>query len=153
MRLFLLPITRSRTLLYCQRLDALHQAAGEKQGIVDRVTARAARTWADWERRESGWQRTVVRYGNAAFRRIPYQEWGLKSVPPLSAKRRRQELAAAEGERNRVELVFPESVIPKSEAEGVLQRLGSERDALHRQRLIWCIVGMPITAPIAIIPV
>src|SRR5262245_10007468 len=105
MRLFLFPISTRRTLLYCQRLEA---ATTERQGWVDRITARAAKLWTSWEKQEGGWQKRVVTYGNHAFRRIPYEEWGLKSVPPLSARRKDEELR---GER-KIELVFPGSVIP-----------------------------------------
>lgn len=98
---------------------------------------------------ERGWQRKVVDYGNQAFRRIPFQEWGLKSVPPLSARRRDDELRG----RDKVELVFPPAAIPEHKAEGVLRTLATERQALHRQRLLWCFVGMPITAPLGLVPV
>ncbi|SPN99631.1 uncharacterized protein DNG_02483 [Cephalotrichum gorgonifer] len=147
MRLVLLPISSKRTLLYCIRTT--QATPGRPLSFVDKTTARVAKVWADWERKESGWQRKVVEYGNHALRRIPYQEWGLKSVPPLSARRRSEELTG----KDKVELVFPGSVLGLGEAEKVLHRLGSERDALHRMRLMWCFIGMPITAPVALIPV
>lgn len=146
MRLFLLPLTNNRTLLYCQRI---HVATSEKQGIVDKVTNKAAKVWAGWEKREKGWQRKVVEYGNYALRRIPYEEWGLKSVPPISARKKDLELKG----NTKVELHFPKSVIPASKAESLIMRLATERDALHRKRLRWCIVGMPITAPFVLVPV
>jgi len=146
MRFVLLPISTKRTLLYCIRNN---EAAKQRAGLADKVTTKVASLWASWERREGGWQRKVVDYGNHALRRIPFQEWGLKSVPPLSSKRQRELLASGE----KVELSFPPSVIPPSEAENVLRTLGTEREALHRMRLIWCFVGMPVTAPVALIPV
>jgi hypothetical protein len=145
MRLFLLPVSTRRTLLYCKRLNV---ATTDKPGLVDRATNRAAKLWADWEKRDKGWQKQVVNWGNTAFRRIPYQEWGLKSVPPLSARRKDDELKGKET----VELVFPSSLIPVHQVEAVLAKLGSEREALHRKRLIWCLIGMPITAPFALVP-
>lgn len=145
MRLVLLPITTNRTLLYCIRTN---QSTPGRHGLVDKVSARVASVWAGWERRESGWQRKIVDYGNHALRRIPYQEWGLKSVPPLSRRRRVDEMAGKEP----VELAFPGSVIAPGEAAGILRRLGTEREALHRMRLMWCCVGMPLTAPVALLP-
>lgn len=145
MRLVLLPISTRRTLLYCIRTNT---ASPRRPNLADRVSAKVAGVWAAWERREAGWQRRVVDYGNHALRRIPYQEWGLKSVPPLSARRRGDELAR----REPVELAFPGAVIGEGQAEGILRKLGTEREAHHRMRLIWCFVGMPITAPVALVP-
>ncbi|KAF7523888.1 hypothetical protein G7054_g11623 [Neopestalotiopsis clavispora] len=146
MRLYLLPISTRRTLLYCQKFNT---NTAESKTYVDKTTAWAAKTWASWEKKDSGWQKTIVNYGNQAFRRIPYEEWGLKSVPPLSTKRREEELLG----KDKVEVVFPDTAIPTSKALGILQTLATERASLHRQRLIWCIVGMPISAPFALVPV
>ncbi|KAJ2977758.1 hypothetical protein NUW58_g7710 [Xylaria curta] len=146
MRLFLLPISTRRTLLYCQKLQKL---PSEKQPLVDKITLRAARLWAGWEKKESGWQKTVVKYGNRALRRIPYEEWGLKSVPTLSARRREEELLGKEKHH----LIFPESIIAASRAPQILHTLATERESLHRTRMIWCFVGMPITAPFALVPI
>ncbi|KAJ3579947.1 hypothetical protein NPX13_g614 [Xylaria arbuscula] len=146
MRLFLLPISTRRTLLYCQKLQAL---PSEKQPWVDKITLRAAKLWADWEKKESGWQKSVVKYGNTALRRIPYEEWGLKSVPTLSARRREEEILGKEKHH----LIFPQSVIPAERAPEVLRVLATEREGLHRSRMIWCFIGMPISAPFALVPI
>jgi hypothetical protein len=146
MRLYLLPLSTRRTLLYAKRIEA--KTAPQNRTYADKGTAWAAKTWASWEKMESGWKRKVVDYGNYAFRRIPYEEWGLKSVPPLSSRDKNN----VEG-REKVELCFPSSVIPPSKAEGILKTLATERQALHRKRLVWCIVGMPITIPFALVPI
>jgi hypothetical protein len=145
MRLFLLPLSTRRTLLYAKR----GHINKHDHGYVDRAADFAAKKWAEWEKMESGWKRKVVDYGNHAFRRIPYEEWGLKSVPPLTSRRRAEELE----DRKRVEVVFPWSVIPPNNALGILKTLATERQALHRKRLIWCCIGMPITIPFALVPV
>ncbi|KAF7560610.1 hypothetical protein G7046_g3530 [Stylonectria norvegica] len=146
MKLYLLPISTRRTLLYAARLNA---TATQDASYLDKGATWAAKLWAKWEKKESGWQRKVVDYGNQAFRRIPYEEWGLKSVPPLSSRRRAEEITGKE----KVELCFPSSVVPVHKAEGILRTLATERQALHRKRLIWCFVGMPISAPFALVPV
>ncbi|KAL2255482.1 hypothetical protein VTK26DRAFT_3265 [Humicola hyalothermophila] len=146
MRLYLLPISTRRTLLYCQKLNA---PAAEQQTWSDWLQAKAARTWSGWEQKESGWQKSVATYGNRALRRIPYQEWGLKSVPPLSQRRRQVELKG----NGMVEVVYPKSLLAMDSVPKLLHTLSTEREALHKSRLFWCFVGMPITAPIALIPV
>ncbi|KAH6632759.1 mitochondrial K+-H+ exchange-related-domain-containing protein [Chaetomium tenue] len=146
MRLYLLPISTRRTLLYCQHLNL---PASEKPTWSNWLQAKAARTWSGWEKQEKGWQKSVVNYGNQALRRIPYEEWGLKSVPPLSQRRRQVELKGAE----KVEVVYPKSLLAMDKVPQILKSLATEREALHKKRLIWCFVGMPITAPVAIVPV
>jgi hypothetical protein len=146
MRLFLLPISTRRTLLYCQRLNV---ANTEPQGWIDKSTTKAASLWASWEKKESGWQRKVVDYGNKALKRIPYEEWGLKSVPPLSTRREKEELSSKE----KIEVVFPSSLIRAESVLDILKTLGTERQSLHQKRMIWSFVGMPIVAPFALVPV
>jgi hypothetical protein len=146
MRLYLLPISTRRTLLYCQRLNA---PTSEKQTWSDWLQAKAARTWSGWEKKDSGWQKSVVGYGNQVLRRIPYEEWGLKSVPPLSQRRMQVELKGTE----KVEVVYPKTLLAMDKVPKLLHALATEREALHKRRLIWCFIGMPITAPIALLPV
>ncbi|KAK3687263.1 mitochondrial K+-H+ exchange-related-domain-containing protein [Podospora appendiculata] len=146
MRLYLIPISTRRTLLYCQKLDV---AASEKQTLADKIQSKAARTWASWEQKEKGWQKSVVNYGNYAFRRIPYEEWGLKSVPPLSQRRKETEVNGTE----KVEVVYPKTLLSMDRVPRVLETLATERESLHRKRMIYCLIGMPISAPVALIPV
>jgi hypothetical protein len=146
MRLYLLPISTRRTLIYCQRINV---TVSEQQTLIDKATRRAAKLWANWEKKDSGWQKKVVELGNKALKRIPYEEWGLKSIPPLSARRKEDELSGKE----EVSVYFPPLLIPKQSVTDVLSILGTEREALHKSRLIYSIVGMPLTAPIALIPV
>jgi len=146
MRLFLLPISTRRTLIYAQRLEII---TPEQQSWLDKGTKIAAKVWAKWEKKESGWQKKVVDYGNQAMKRIPYEEWGLKSIPPLSAKVQKEQLARKE----KIEVSFPTTLIPEENVLEVLRKLGTERQNFHRSTMIWCFVGMPVTAPVALIPV
>src|ERR1700726_1446014 len=130
MRLFLLPISTRRSLIYCQRLNAV---LSEQQSLIDKGTARAAKLWASWEKKESGWQKKIVELGNKALKRIPYEEWGLKSIPPLSARRRVEELSG----KGKVELCFPSILISEKKALETLRVLGSEREWLHKSRMIY----------------
>lgn len=145
MRLFLLPISTRRTLIYAQKLNI---TTTESKTYLDQGTTRAANLWAKWEKKESGWQKKVVDYGNYALRRIAYEEWGLKSIPPLSSRKKEEELSGKEV----VEVAYPGNSMSQARAMEVLQTLATERQALHRKRLIWSFVGMPISAPFAIVP-
>lgn len=147
MRLYLLPISTRRTLLYAQRLNVT--ATAKDASYADKAVGFAARKWAEWEKQEAGWKRKVVDYGNHAFRRIPYEEWGLKSVPPLSARRRDDELRGNE----KVQLVFPRAAIPVHQVEDIVRALATEREGLHKKRLVYCVLGMPLTIPIGLLPV
>ncbi|RDA87002.1 hypothetical protein CP532_6734 [Ophiocordyceps camponoti-leonardi (nom. inval.)] len=153
MRIFLLPVSTRRSLLYAQRLEPSTRG-GDKGSppprLVDRGAAWAAAKWAQWEKKPAGWQRRVVDYGNQALRRIPFEEWGLKSVPPLSVRRSREEgRTGTDG----VELVFPGGAFAPDEARSMALRLATERLGLHRQRFIWCFAAMPLTLPFALVPI
>lgn len=156
MRLYLLPISTRRTLLYCQRLEAAKGSSSSGSGTQsysERIQEKAAKTWAGWEKKDKGWQKTVVTYGNRALRRIPYEEWGLKSVPPLSESRKKKTQETNGDGMEKAEVVYPQSLIPTDRVPGVIRTLATEREALHKRKLIWCLIGMPISAPVALIPV
>jgi hypothetical protein len=178
MRLFFLPISSRRALLHCQRLNQAATGAGrqeqqqqqqqqqQRQTLVDRLTARAAKKWVQWENGQRRWQQLVVKYGNKALRRIPYEEWGLKSIPPLSSRRKADGLLAQVGDADagpdkgkekdgdgaRVDVAFPPTVVQPQSVLSSLRRLATQRQSFHKTRFWWCVVGMPITAPIALIP-
>ncbi|KAL1953395.1 hypothetical protein VTO42DRAFT_2939 [Malbranchea cinnamomea] len=146
MRLFLVPISTRRALLYCKKLDA--HLTKQKRSLIDRLTHRASETWAKWEEAEKGWKKLLVGYGHQVLQRIPYEEWGLKSVPPLSARREAEELRT----HTPVELLYPRNVIPDSIVLGLLRQIATERQNLHRKKMWWSIAITPLTAPIALIP-
>lgn len=144
MKLFLVPITRRRSLIYAQQLGKL---ATGKPSLLDRITSKAAITWQQWENGDKKWQRTLFEAGNKALRRIPYEEWGLKSIPTLSSRQKQAEIQDA-----KISVIYPPSVIQGGDVPSIIQRLATERAALHRSRLLWSIIGMPIVAPFALVP-
>ena len=146
MRLFLLPISSKHTLVYAQRLN---RQLVNKQGYSERITAWASNKWTQWEASDNSLQKRITTWGNNALKRIPYQEWGLKSVPPLSARREKEELRGKE----QVEAIFPSSIIKPANVQGILHKIATERQALHRKWMWWSIVGIPFSAPVALIPV
>lgn len=157
MRLFLLPISTRRTLIYCEPVTLTSPSA--KPSLLDRVVVKANTTWADWEKNSDSylqWKKRTTDYGNMLFRRIPYEEWGLKSIPPSQRKSGRlkegetQQPTSAE----RVQVHYP-GLYQGLCKEGVLdnlKRLSTERQGLHKQRMWYSIVGMPLTAPVGLLP-
>jgi len=148
MRLFLLPVSTRRTLLYCEKL---HEKAASERSLLDKLTNKASETWVAWEKDEKApfaWKKRVTLAGNQALKRIPFEEWGLKTVPALTAKRKK---AIVEG-REKYHVVFPGLFLPRDKVPGIIRKLAQERQAMHRRKMVWSIVGMPFTAPFMLIP-
>jgi hypothetical protein len=143
MRLFLVPISTRRAFVYCRSPKAL------KTSWLDRITNKASETWEGWEKADKGWRKTLVSYGHVVLQRIDYEEWGLKSIPPLSAQRQIEETR----ERQPVDVVFPGNAIKADKVLDILRKLGTERQDHHRRKMWWSIGLCPVTAPIAILPV
>ena len=152
MRLFLLPISTRRALIYCE--PAAHNPAqsGDSPSYVDRGVNYAAKKWAEWEKGK-GWQLKFTQYGNAFLRRIPFEEWGLKSIPALKDGRRKNleglllkhggstagnNAGARESLRGEyAEVRFPglfQGLARKSVLD-TLKEMATTRQALHRRRL------------------
>lgn len=147
MRLFLLPISTRRTLIYCERIQQ-QLAPGQKPPITERILNKASETWAGWERAEKGWQKRLTVEGNRLLKRIPYEEWGLKSIPPATKKR----LEDVNNGKIKFECLYPGSFLGGSKVPEILKAMATERQALHRKRLWNCFLWMPLTIPFAIIP-
>ena len=146
MRIFLLPLTTRQALIYCQKPA---QKAANPKSISDRITNFAAKTWAKWEAAEGGWKKSVVKYGNRALQRIPYQEWALKSFPPGTPKMEAEQLT--NGLKH--DVIYPGNVMHGADVPKILLRLARERKQLHWNRFIGSMVAMPLTAPFALVPV
>jgi hypothetical protein len=146
MRLFLLPISTRRTLIYCERAKPL---PGKKPSIQDRVVNKASETWVSFEKAPSGWKKTLTTYGNKAFKRIPYEEWGLKTIPALSQKRKDAELS----QQDRVEVLYPGLFLKHEKVLETCRQLAVERQPLHRKRMIYSAIGAPLTLPFALLPI
>jgi hypothetical protein len=149
MRLFLLPISTRRSLLYCEKLP--EKAASERTYLA-RITIKANETWAAWEKDEKAignWKKKVTFYGNQALKRIPYEEWGLKTIPTLTAKRKE---AILDG-REKYQITFPGLYLKEEQVPEILKKMATERQAMHRKRMIWSIIIAPFTAPFMLVPV
>lgn len=148
MRLFLLPISTRRALIYCERVQQ-QLAPGQKAPIQERILNRVSTTWAGWEKAEKGWQKQLTVQGNRLFKRIPYEEWGLKSFPPGTDQR----LKDVDQGETKFECLYPDAFLEEARVPAVLQALATERQTMHRKRMWNSIMLMPITIPFAIVPV
>lgn len=84
MRLFLIPISTRRALIYARPLS---KELSRESSFTDRITTKAAETWAKWEEADKGWRKHLVTWGNKVQQQIAFEEWGLKSIPALHAQR------------------------------------------------------------------
>jgi hypothetical protein len=146
MRIFLLPLSTRQALIYCQKAA---KPAGSPITIADRITKRAAETWAKWETADRGWKKTLVTYGNAGLQRIPFQEWGLKSFPPAKPELDAETLV----KQQKFDVYYPGNVMRKEDVPKMMMRLAKERKNLHWNRFIGSMFAMPLTIPFALIPV
>jgi len=145
MRLFVLPISTRQALIYCQK--AARKPSAELS-YSDRISKKAAETWAAWETADRGWKKQVVKYGNAGLQRIPYQEWSLKSFPPSNPQVQAEQLV----ENKKFDVVYPGNIMRPDDVPKVLSRLARERKQLHWNRFVGSMVALPITAPFALVP-
>jgi hypothetical protein len=146
MRLFVIPISTRRALIYARPLRRDH---AKELSIVDRITSKAAETWAKWEEADKGWKKHLVSWGNRVQQRIPYEEWGLKSIPSLNAQRRLNELHGSK----KIDVLFPGNAIKTEKLNSILRKIATERQELHRRKMWWSFGASPFTAPIGLIPV
>lgn len=162
MRLFLVPISTKRALVYSRPLS---KDVARELSLVDRITSKTAETWAKWEETDKGWKKRLVSWGNQVQQRIPYEEWGLKSIPSLRTQRRLNKSHPAGNAGNdggdgngsgnedqKVDVLYPANAIHASRVYPVLHQLATERQAWHRNKMWWSCVLAPITAPIGLVP-
>ncbi|KAJ5361421.1 hypothetical protein N7541_002265 [Penicillium brevicompactum] len=146
MRLFLIPISTKRVLIYAR---PLRRDLSNELSYLDRITTKAAETWAKWEEADKGWKMHLVRWGNRVQQRIPYEEWGLKSIPSLEAQKRINK----DHGTNKIDVLFPGNAMRLERISPVLRKIATERQELHKKRMMWSFIAAPFTAPLGLIPV
>ncbi|KAJ5158299.1 uncharacterized protein N7500_007950 [Penicillium coprophilum] len=146
MRLFLVPISTKRVLIYARPLN---KDLAKELSILDRLTTKAAETWAKWEEANKGWKMHLVRWGNRVQQRIPYEEWALKSIPSFKTQQR----INGDHGKTKIDVLFPGNAVRLDRIQDVLRKIATERQELHRKKMIWSLIAAPITAPLGLIPV
>lgn len=146
MRLFLIPISTKRVLVYARPLS---KDLAKELSVLDRITTKAAEIWAKWEEADKGWKMHLVRWGNRVQQRIPYEEWALKSIPSFKTQQR----VNGDHGKTKVDVLFPGNAVRLERVQDVLRTVATERQELHRKKMMWCLIAAPITAPLGLIPV
>jgi len=147
MRIFLLPISTRQTLIYCERVPYTPKP-GQKRPLTEWAVDKAATTWAGFEKADKGWRKQLTYYGNQLFKRIPYQEWGLKSFPPAT----KAQIEEINKGNVAFECFYPGSFLKGRSATELLKALATERQALHRRSMWTSMAMLPITIPFALVP-
>lgn len=146
MRLFLIPISTGRILIYAR---PLRRDLAKELSILDRITTKAAETWAKWEEAEKGWKMHLVKWGNRVQQRIPYEEWGLKSIPSFKTQQR----INGDHGKIKIDVLFPGNAVRLERIPSVLRKIATERQEFHRKKMMWSLIAAPFTAPLGLIPV
>ena len=145
MRLFLIPISTRRALIYSRPLN---KDIPKELSLLDRATSKAAQTRAKWEEADKGWQTHLVAWGNRLQQRIPFEEWGLKSIPSLKYQKRIDE---AHGTK-KIDLLYPGNAVRSEKIPTLLRTIATERQAFHRSKMMWSFGIAPLTAPFGLVP-
>lgn len=90
----------------------------------------------------------MTEYGNHLFRRIPFEEWGLKTIPPATEKR----LQDIDAGKLNFECLFPGAYLKESRVGEVLRGIATDRQALHRKKMWQSLAWMPVTFPFTFVP-
>lgn len=117
MKLVFAPITARRAMVYCQR-TAVTPLASETPRIDDKMVAKFGAMWKDWESSDVSWKKQIVFWTNKMLEQVPYEEWGLKTIPRQQAVLRRLRQLETQEEK---ELLEQNASLPETERLPVVQ--------------------------------
>lgn len=88
------------------------------------------------------------------LRGIPFEEWGLKSIPNLPAKRKRDIEAGVGDVPEKIEVRYPRLFqgLFKDDVKVICSRISTERQTLHYRTLLKSVAAMPLTIPFGLLP-
>lgn len=102
MKLVFTPLTARRAMVYCVQTPVTPPAS-QTPRLDDKLVKKFGTVWKDFETSETGWKKQIVFWTNKMLEQIPYEEWGLKSIPRQSAVLRRLKEIEAQDEKELVE--------------------------------------------------
>ena len=149
MRLILLPISTRRSIIYCPKGSAPSlQKLSWLKSPLDKLATTGSEIWLRWEKRRGPYKTATV-YGNKLFRRLPFEEWGLKTVPPLKAERKEEELQR----KIKSHVEYPASLLKPEAVQEALQKYGSNEKQRYHSKWLWrSLLGLPLCFPLGVIP-
>lgn len=133
--------------------------------FTTRMLNKASAFWIDLGRTDRkstfDWKRRTYVLGERLMDRIEYQEWALKGIDPaMSSHLVRREAKVAEGAEatdsgiaklDHVPLLYPKSLLEPERLLKSLKNLTDHRTPHHYRRFWYCVAGMPVTIPFALV--
>lgn len=184
MRFVVVPLSSKSVFVFCQHRIAppilIKSAAASRTAIPtrstprldDRIVAKAQATWQSWEASNSKMKQRIVKWANLALEKIPFEEYSLKSIPPLGRVLRKVEDSSDDNKSSTgkevhikvgsqpsdssvvpVQVLFPGNVISKSQSAAVLKNLAENGVVMHWKYMWISLVVSPLTLPLALLPV
>ncbi|PWZ02628.1 hypothetical protein BCV70DRAFT_196871 [Testicularia cyperi] len=180
MRLIAVPLARARpssqplstfVAQTASRAAEKAVAAAAKDGATSgvpfttRMLNKASAFWIDLGRTDQtstfDWKRRTYTAGEKLMDRIEYQEWALKGIDPalgphlMSKESKEIQDKDHNGipKLNHIPLLYPPSFLKPEPLLSSLKNLTDHRTPHHYRRFWYCVVGMPITIPFALVPV
>ena len=135
-----------------------------KLPLTTRLLNRASTFWIDLGRTDQkstlDWKRRTYVLGERLMDRIEYQEWALKGIdpamgphliggPPKDADGQNKDSGIPK--LDHIPLLYPRSLLDPDRLLKSLKNLTDHRTPHHYRRFWYCLAGMPITIPFALI--
>lgn len=143
---------------------AKQQNDASKPPLSTRLLNKASAFWIDLGRTDQtstfDWKRRTYVLGERLMDRIEYQEWALKGIDPAmgplrhESKAKQADVAAADTgipKLDHIPLLYPPSLLEPQRLLKSLKNLTDHRTPHHYRRFWYCVVGMPITIPFALV--
>ena len=125
---------------------------------------KASAFWIDLGRTDQkstfDWKRRTYVLGERLMDRIEYQEWALKGIDPamgphlMSGRAKDAEVDKSDNnipKLDHIPLLYPTSLLEPERLLKSLKNLTDHRTPHHYRRFWYCVVGMPITIPFALV--
>ncbi|KAK0562858.1 hypothetical protein OC844_002487 [Tilletia horrida] len=139
--------------------------------LASRLSARASAFWLSLgdpnAKSTFDWKRRTYQLGERIMDRIEYDEWALKGIDPALAPSlkhptsHQSDAEPASGsdpanphkEQVNVPLLYPPSLLKPHSLLNSIRSLTEHRTPHHRKWMWVCLIGAPLTAPFALVPV
>ncbi|AGO11870.1 AaceriADR104Cp [[Ashbya] aceris (nom. inval.)] len=169
LKIVAVPVTTRRCFFYFKHTDDYLDRGSRLVRCEQRVTRRVARTWAKMESSQNVVTVRVVAWVNVLLAQVPWMERSLASFPSESYILKRVHAQGKEETEKRLTMrevkeresevaakpilvYFPRSVISEIVLNDELMRLVREGKQTHMRYLLYCLLALPLTIPIALVP-